>query len=128
MFLKIFDFKPMGNAIKTERENRKISREKLAETLDMDVRYLAHIENEGKNPGFALFYTLVTMFDISIDRYFYPEDSKAKSTTRRHIETLMDSFDETDLMIIYATANAISKSKELKCMDSSLTYTVSDQS
>lgn len=123
MFIKdnVFNFKPVGHAIKKARKARKITREKLAEKFDMDVRYLARIENEGINPGFALFYILVTMFDISVDQYFYPEKINTKSTTRRQIERIMDSFDEADLVIMETVAIGIYKSKEMRDINATKT-------
>ena len=41
-----FDFTPMGLDIKTFREAQKITREKLAETLDISPRHLQEIELE----------------------------------------------------------------------------------
>ena len=41
-----FDFTPIGLDIKTFREAQKITREKLAETLDISPRHLQEIELE----------------------------------------------------------------------------------
>ena len=126
-----FDFYPLGQAIKANRTKRKITREPLAEKLDITDRYLAQIENEGVNPGFELFYTLVAMFDISVDQYFYPDCAPAKSTRRRQIEAMIDRFDDTDLIIIEATANGISEAKyiqnEAASPDRSLSYSVGNE-
>ena len=45
-----FDFTLIGLDIKTFREAQKITREKLAETLDISPRHLQAIELEGKHP------------------------------------------------------------------------------
>lgn len=127
MFIEenIFDFKPVGQAIKNAREDRKITRESLAEKFDMDERYLARIENEGVHPGFELFCALVLMFDISVDQYFYPDRVPAKSTRRRKIESLMDSLDEEDLIIVEAAISGILKAAIARNNKTpSLTYTV----
>ena len=48
-----FDVTPIGLDIKTFREAQKITREKLAETLDISPRHLQAIELEGKHPNQA---------------------------------------------------------------------------
>lgn len=120
-----FDFYPLGQAIKDGRNKQKFTREELAEKLGINDRYLAQIENEGVNPGFELFYTLVTMFDISVDQFFYPDRIPAKSTRRRQIETKMEDLDDTDLIIIEAAANGICQANNLRgtSFESGLTYT-----
>ena len=34
------------------------------------------IENKGQHPSFNLFFQLVTMFDISVDQFFYTEEHR----------------------------------------------------
>lgn len=120
-----FDFYPLGQAIKDGRNKQKTTREALAEKLGINDRYLAQIENEGVNPGFELFYTLITMFGISVDQYFYPNRAPAKNTRRRQIEQLMDGFDEADLVVMESTANGICKAKGMQSRDGSLEHTLS---
>lgn len=126
MFIEedIFDFKPVGQALKNVREDRKITREKVAEKFDMDVRYLARIENEGVHPGFELFCALILMFDVPVDQYFFPDKPNTKSTRRRQIEKLMDGFDDADLIVMESTANGIVKASEARIDEiPSLAYT-----
>ena len=70
----VFNFMPMGQAIKRERERRGITREQLAEMLDYAPRHLQSIENEGQHPSLQLFVQLVTMFDISVDPFLFPDE------------------------------------------------------
>lgn len=125
----VFDFYPLGQAIKGGRNKQKATRAVVAEKLGITDRYLAQIENEGVNPGFELFYTLVTMFDVSVDRYFFPDRAPVKSTRRRRLESLMDGFDEQDLIIMEATANGMSKARETrsKADDPPLTYVLTSE-
>ena len=59
-----FDFTPIGLDIKTFREAQKITREKLAETLDISPRHLQAIELEGKHPSLGLLAYIATIFDM----------------------------------------------------------------
>ncbi|HBT64668.1 MAG TPA: transcriptional regulator [Ruminococcaceae bacterium] len=107
-----FDFTPIGQAIKKARETNGITREQLAEQLDYAARHIQSIENEGQHPSFQLFTQLVTMFDISVDQYIFPEKKSNKSTRRRQIDSLLDTLDDRELSVIEATANSLCKAKE----------------
>ena len=54
-----------------------------------------------------IFYELVTLLDVSVDQFFFPNKETDKSTQRRQLETLLDSMDNKDLTVITATAKAI---------------------
>lgn len=89
-----FDFTPIGQAIKKAREAKGITREQLSEVIDYAPRHIQSIENEGQYPSFQLFTQLVTMFDVSVDQYIFPNKKSDKSTLRRQIETLLDNLDD----------------------------------
>lgn len=55
---------------------------------------------------------LVTMFNISVDEYFYPTEKVAKSTARRQIETALDLLSDNELKIIQGTIDGILESRE----------------
>lgn len=50
-----FDFMALGQAIKKAREAKEMTREQLAEILDVAPRHIQSIENEGQYPSFPLF-------------------------------------------------------------------------
>ena len=103
-----FDFMALGQAIKKAREARGITREQLADILNIAPRHIQSIENEGQYPSFQLFVRLITMFDISVDQYIFAE----KTTLRRQIDSILDTFEDKELTIIEGTAKAICKAKE----------------
>jgi len=107
-----FDFMPIGQAIKKAREANGMTREQLAEQLDYAARHLQSIENEGQHPSFQLFTQLVTIFDISVDQYIFPDKKTNKSTRRRQIDSLLDALDDRELSVVEATANSLCKAKE----------------
>ena len=75
-----FDFRPLGLAIREAREKAGLSRNDLGDKVFYGERHIADIENIGKHPSFQLFHDLVTMFHISVDEYFYPQEKAEKST------------------------------------------------
>lgn len=107
-----FDFRPLGLAIREAREKAGLSRNDLGDKVFYGERHIADIENVGSHPSFQLFHDLVTMFNISVDEYFYPAEKVAKSTARRQIETYLDLLSDNELTIIQGTIDGILKSKE----------------
>ena len=107
-----FDFTPIGLAIKKARTAQGMTREQLARIVDYDPRHLQAIENEGQMPSFQLFIQLVTMFDISVDQYIFPEKAMGKSTTRRQLDALLDKLSERELLVVEATVQGLCKAKE----------------
>ena len=81
-----FDFRPLGLAIREAREKAGLSRNDLGDKVFYGERHIADIENIGSHPSFQLFHDLVTMFNISVDEYFYPPEKVEKSTTRRQMK------------------------------------------
>jgi transcriptional regulator with XRE-family HTH domain len=109
-----FDFSSFGQAIKNARENKGWTREQLAQEVDLAPRYIMSIENKGQHPSFQVFYELVTLFDISVDQFFYPRKNIEKTTLRRQLDSQLDKLDETDLIIVDATVTGIREAKEAK--------------
>ena len=107
-----FDFAPIGQAIKKARVARGMTREQLANVVDYDIRHLQAIENEGQHPSFQLFAQLVTMFDISVDEYIFPNKEVNKSSVRRRLDAQLDKLDDKELSVVEATANGLCKAKE----------------
>ena len=73
-----FDFKAFGQAIKAARKAKGISRNQLADTLNIAPRYIASIENSGQHPSLQILYELVTLLDVSVDQFFFPEREQEK--------------------------------------------------
>ena len=108
--IQTFDFRPLGLAIREARERAGLSRNDLGDKVFYGERHIADIENVGSHPSFQLFHDLVTMFNISVDEYFYPAENVVKSTARRQIETSLDLLSDNELKIIQGTIDGISVS------------------
>ena len=102
-----YDFKAFGQAIKAARKAKGISRNQLADTLNIAPRYIASIEDSGQHPSLQILYELVTLLDVSVDQSFFSEREQEKSTRRRQLDTMLDTMSETDLKIMSATAKGI---------------------
>lgn len=106
------DFTAFGQAVKKAREEKGISRESVAEMVDLAPRYLMYIETRGQHPSLQKLYELAKLFDISVDQFLFPDTIKGKSTLRRQLDTVLDSIDEKELIIVSSTAKAILKAKK----------------
>ena len=84
--VKKYDFKAFGQAIKAARKAKGISRNQLADQMHIAPRYIASIENSGQHPSLQIFYELVTLLDVSVDQFFFPNKEMGKSTQRRQLE------------------------------------------
>ena len=107
----LYDFAAFGQSIKAARTARKESRKDVSDAMNISPRYLTNIENKGQQPSLQIFYELVTLLDVSVDQFFFPDKETDKSTQRRQLETLLDSMDNKDLTVITATAKAIQEVK-----------------
>jgi transcriptional regulator with XRE-family HTH domain len=106
-----YDFTPIGAAIKRARAKRGISREVLAEMCDISVGYIKAIENMGKNPGFQVFWKLVTTFDISVDEYFYPDREPKMDSRRRNIMGMICDAEASDVYAVEVMVRSLTQRK-----------------
>ncbi len=102
-----YDFKAFGQAIKAARKAKGISRNQLADQMHIAPRYIASIENSGQHPSLQIFYELVTLLDVSVDQFFFPNKDTDKSTQRRQLESLLDDISDKGLRIVTATAKEV---------------------
>ena len=107
----LYDFAAFGQAIKAARTARKESRKDVSDAMNISPRYLTNIENKGQQPSLQIFYELVTLLDVSVDQFFFPDKETDKSTQRRQLGKMLDSMDNKDLTVITATAKAIQEVK-----------------
>lgn len=107
-----FDFKPIGQAIKKARLAQGMTREQLSRIVDYDPRHLQAVENEGQKPSLELFIQLMTMFDVSVDEYIFPNKEVKKSSVRRRLDAQLDKLDDRELSVAEATVNGLCKAKE----------------
>ena len=107
-----FDSMAIGQAIKKAREARGMTREQLSGIIGYAPRHIKSIENEGKYPSIELFIQLITMFDVSVDEYIFPNKEVKKSSVRRRLDAQLDNLDDKELSVIEATVNGLCKAKE----------------
>ena len=76
-------FASFGNDVKEARGVLGLSRRGLAEIINIDPRYLANIENSGAIPSLPIFYEIVHLCKLPVERYFHPEAEKTRVSSER---------------------------------------------
>ena len=114
---ELYDFRALGQAIKKARLKEGMTREQAAGIIHIDPRYLTNIENKGQHPSLQVFHKLVTLFQISVDQFFYPNIEPDKTTRRRQLDSMLDELSDQDLMIVEATVHGISKARKAEASE-----------
>lgn len=105
-----YDFNAFGQAIKAAR----MAKGESHKNVSVSPRYLANIENKGQQPSLQIFYELVTRYHISVDQFFFPNETADKTTRRRQLDTLLDDLSEGGLHIVTETAKAVIDTEKQK--------------
>ena len=84
----------------------------VAELVGKTDRTIMNIENKGQHPSFNLFFKLVTLFDISVDQFFYTEGQRGENSCRKNIDVLLSLMNEKELVVMEATAEGLKKARE----------------
>lgn len=98
---KHFDFHALGREIKRKREEKGWTQEYLAQLVNRTPRSIMYIENRGQYPSFDTFYQLVTLLEISVDQFFFPDKLNGESTCRKQIDVMLNSMNEKELTVKY---------------------------
>ena len=112
-----FDFHGLGLALKKAREERGWTQAYVAELVGKTDRTIMNIENKGQHPSFNLFFKLVTMFDISVDQFFYKENQRSGESCRKHIDVMLNAMNEKELVVMEATAEGLKKARETEVQE-----------
>ena len=111
------DFHALGREIKRKREAKGWTQEYLAQLVDRTPRSIMYFENRGQHPSLNTFYQLVTLFDISVDQFFYTEGQRGENSCRKHIDVLLSSMNEKELVVMEATAEGLKKARETEVQE-----------
>lgn len=86
--------------------------EYLAQLVDRTPRSIMYMENRGQHPSLHIFFKIVILLDISVDKFFYPDKHNGEDEHRKHIDTLLNGMKENELIIVESTAEGIRKARE----------------
>ena len=106
-----FDFHGFGQAMKQARNAKGMTQAQLAEKVGLVSKTVTNIESQKQPPSFVSFVRIVTLLNISVDGFLFK--SEQEDSRRKHIDILLASLGEKDLMVIEATAEALKKAREM---------------
>ena len=109
---KNLDFHALGREIKRKREEKGWTQEYLAQLVDRTPRSIMYMENRGQHPSLNVFYKLVTLLEISVDQFFFPDKLNGESTCRKQIDVMLNSMDEKELTVMKYTAEGLEQARE----------------
>jgi len=104
------NFDRLGSILKAARKARGLTREQLAEIINITPRYLMSLENENKKPSYDVLFRLVRELGISADTIFYPEKQYADTKVEQLVR-LLYLCDDRELKIATATIKALLDNK-----------------
>jgi transcriptional regulator with XRE-family HTH domain len=110
-----FDFTKIGNEVKAERERRGWTREKAAAMLDISESYLKAIENNGYAPGSQLFYRIMKLFSISVDKHFFPDTGSSKHDESLYLQAagMLREREASELYVLISTMDGMDAARKL---------------
>lgn len=105
-------FETFGADVKEARKAKNLARKDLAEKVNIDIRYLANIENEGTIPSLPVIIQLVKICGLPMERYFNPEVMREESKLRQRVSHKLALCPEKYLPIVEATIDGAIKMNE----------------
>ena len=106
-----FDFHGFGQAMKQARRAKGLTQAQLAEKVGLVPKTITNIEGQKQPPSFVSFVRIVTLLEMSVDEFLFKKE-KEDDRHRKHIDILLASLGEKELMVIEATAEALKRSRD----------------
>ena len=75
-------------------------------------QYDKHLDFHAQKPSLNVFYQLVTLLEISVDQFFFPDKLNGESTCRKQIDVMLNTMDEKELTVMKYTAEGLQKARE----------------
>lgn len=93
-------FETFGADAKAARKAKGMSRQAVADSLHIDSRYLANIENEGTIPSLPVIIQIIKICGLPVERYFHPETLREESVQRQRVSHKLKLCPEQFLSVI----------------------------
>jgi transcriptional regulator with XRE-family HTH domain len=100
----------IGVRIKELRKHKELSQEKLADKMNMSVKYLSNIERGKENPTLDTFMKIADGLHIELSEIFNYSPETSSKELRKFIEDIMKGSDKKQIKLFAEIAKAISMS------------------
>ena len=108
-------FVSFGADMKEARQALGYTQKALSEAIGIDPRYLANIENSGALPSLSIFYEIIRLCRLPVERYFHSETRVKRDSMQRERTALKLSIcPEKYLSIIEVAIDAAIKLDEVE--------------
>jgi transcriptional regulator with XRE-family HTH domain len=104
--MELNNYDKLGIILKAARKSRELTREQLAEIINITPRYLMSIENENKKPSYDVLFRLIRELGISADSIFYTDNQQTNTKVEQLIR-LLYLCDDRELKIATVTIKAL---------------------
>lgn len=101
------DIDRLGAVIKSARKAKGLTREQLAETINISPRYLMSIENKNRKPRYNILFKLIRELNVSADTIFYPEMAASADPEIESLTRQLHRCDQYGIKVVAATVNAL---------------------
>lgn len=105
-------FETFGADVKAARKAKHLTRKTLAETVGIEWRYLANIENKGTIPSLPVIIQLIKVCGLPVERYFNPEVMREESAQRQRISHKLKLCPEQYLTVIEGALDGALKTEK----------------
>ena len=97
----------IGGRIRSERKKQKISQEKLAEMVEVNITHISHIETGNTIPSIKAFITIINALNLSADELLRNHIIKAKHVFEGELAEIVKDCTDAETRIITDTAKAL---------------------
>ena len=92
-------FEIFGADVKAAPKAKHLTRKVLAETVGIERRYLANIENKGTIPSLPVVIQLIKVCGLPVEQYFNPEIIRGDSEQRQRVSHKLNFAWNTNLPV-----------------------------
>ena len=96
----MIDYKDIGARIRTVRQSRKMTQERLAEMVGVGVTHISHIETGKSIPSLQTFVDILNALDCSADELLCIEVEKARPTYDSWITEQLADCSQAEIKLI----------------------------
>ncbi len=99
----MYNLKAIGLKIKEIRKNKKISQEKLAEMVSMNIKSIIRLENAQGSTTVETLFKIADALNIKIADLFENHEYKDRSEIIKDINNCINSMNDEELKLFYKT-------------------------
>ena len=101
----------IGNVIQKIRKSNGYTQEKLAEEVEVSVRYVSNIEQDNSKPSYEVLIKICNVFNVSLDQIFSAYVNTEKNKSMEYSLSGFDKLSKRDKETIVNLITFLNKNK-----------------